>query len=120
MAVSCRIDRLQVTRFPHLPSQADSRRASLVALVGDNGAGKTNLLEAVSLLAQGRGLRRADLADMARQGGGGGFAVAFEAEGALGAVPSRHRADCRASRGARRGSTGRLPPRRRISPTICA
>ena len=44
-------------------------------LVGSNGAGKTNVLEAISLLAPGRGLRRAQLAEMARQGGRGGFAV---------------------------------------------
>ena len=48
----------------------------LVVLTGENGAGKTNLLEAVSLLAPGRGLRGAALSDMARQGGAGGFAVA--------------------------------------------
>ena len=47
----------------------------LVALAGENGVGKTNLLEALSLLAPGRGLRRAELAEMARQGGPGGFAV---------------------------------------------
>lgn len=47
-----------------------------VILTGENGAGKTNLLEAVSLLSPGRGLRGAALAEMARQGGGGGFAVA--------------------------------------------
>lgn len=43
-----------------------------VVLVGENGAGKTNLLEAISLLAPGRGLRRARLPELARQGGGGG------------------------------------------------
>ena len=46
-----------------------------VALVGENGAGKTNLLEAVSLFSPGRGLRRADLLTMARVGGPGGFAI---------------------------------------------
>jgi len=34
-------------------------------LVGENGAGKTNVLEAISLLSPGRGLRRAPLADLA-------------------------------------------------------
>jgi len=58
--------------------------AKLVALSGDNGAGKTNLLEALSLFAQGRGLRRADVLDMAREGGAGGFAVSLELEGELG------------------------------------
>lgn len=47
-----------------------------VLLSGDNGAGKTNLLEAVSLLAPGRGLRGAPLPDMARQAGSGGWGVA--------------------------------------------
>ena len=46
-----------------------------VALVGENGAGKTNILEAVSLFAPGRGLRRAEFATMARKAGPGGFAV---------------------------------------------
>ncbi|RDJ26756.1 DNA replication/repair protein RecF [Bosea caraganae] len=47
----------------------------LVALIGENGAGKTNLLEALSLFAPGRGLRRADLSEMARQDGPGAFAA---------------------------------------------
>ena len=44
-------------------------------LTGHNGAGKTNLLEAISLLAPGRGLRRAAYDDMARKAGVGGFAI---------------------------------------------
>ncbi|MDT8280829.1 MAG: AAA family ATPase, partial [Erythrobacter sp.] len=36
-------------------------------LVGDNGAGKTNLLEALSLLGPGRGLRRANLGEITRR-----------------------------------------------------
>lgn len=39
-----------------------------VVLFGENGAGKTNLLEAVSLFAPGRGLRRAKTPELARQG----------------------------------------------------
>ena len=38
-----------------------------VALFGANGAGKTNILEAVSLLSPGRGLRRAMAEDLARR-----------------------------------------------------
>ncbi len=49
---------------------------AMVVLTGENGAGKTNILEALSLLAPGRGLRGAALGDMARQGGAGGFAIA--------------------------------------------
>lgn len=38
-----------------------------VAIFGRNGAGKTNLLEAVSLLSPGRGLRRAGMDDLIRR-----------------------------------------------------
>jgi DNA replication and repair protein RecF len=54
--------------------------APLVALSGENGAGKTNLLEALSLFSPGRGLRRAELSECARQSGAGGFAVSLELE----------------------------------------
>jgi DNA replication and repair protein RecF len=54
--------------------------SALVVLMGENGAGKTNLLEALSLFSPGRGLRRADLAECARIGGAGGFSVAIEVE----------------------------------------
>lgn len=49
--------------------------APIIALAGENGAGKTNVLEAISMLSPGRGLRRAELPEMARSGGDGGFAV---------------------------------------------
>src|SRR5271165_217784 len=52
----------------------------LVVLCGENGAGKTNLLEALSLFAPGRGLRRAELAECARVGGAGGFALSVEVD----------------------------------------
>jgi DNA replication and repair protein RecF len=49
----------------------------LVVLTGANGAGKTNLLEALSLLSPGRGLRRARLDEIERLGSAGqGWAVA--------------------------------------------
>ena len=50
--------------------------AGLNVLAGSNGSGKTNILEAVSLLAPGRGLRGAALSAVARSDGPGGFAVA--------------------------------------------
>lgn len=40
--------------------------ASLVVITGENGSGKTNLLEALSLLTPGRGLRGAPLAQLGR------------------------------------------------------
>src|SRR5271163_4203668 len=52
--------------------------AGLVVFFGENGAGKTNLLEALSFLTPGRGLRRAELAECARIGGNGAFALSVE------------------------------------------
>ncbi|MBN9453097.1 MAG: DNA replication/repair protein RecF [Bosea sp.] len=49
----------------------------IVALAGENGAGKTNILEALSLFTPGRGLRRAEITTMARQGGDGSFAASI-------------------------------------------
>jgi DNA replication and repair protein RecF len=49
---------------------------SLVVLTGQNGVGKTNLLEAISLLTPGRGLRRASFEEIGRIGASTGWAVA--------------------------------------------
>ena len=49
-----------------------------VAIWGANGAGKTNILEAVSLMSPGRGLRRAAAEDMARSGAGLGWKLEAE------------------------------------------
>jgi DNA replication and repair protein RecF len=42
-------------------------RARTVVITGENGAGKTNLLEAISLLGPGRGLRGARASELARR-----------------------------------------------------
>lgn len=57
-----------------------------VVLTGANGAGKTNLMEAVSFLSPGRGLRRAAYADVAREGAAGGFSVFAAIDGMQGEV----------------------------------
>jgi DNA replication and repair protein RecF len=74
------VSRLAVTDFRSYASALIEPGPGFVLLSGDNGAGKTNLLEAVSLLAPGRGLRGAALSDMARRGGEGSWAVAAKAE----------------------------------------
>ncbi|TVR08769.1 MAG: DNA replication/repair protein RecF [Salinarimonadaceae bacterium] len=61
-----RVTRLVLQDFRSYPGLSVETDASLVALSGENGAGKTNLLEAISLFTPGRGLRRAELAEMAR------------------------------------------------------
>jgi len=70
-----RIARLILQDFRTYASLDLAVSRPLVALVGENGAGKTNVLEAISLFMPGRGLRRAELGDMARSGGPGSFAV---------------------------------------------
>ena len=54
-----------------------------ILLTGDNGAGKTNILEAVSMLAPGRGLRGAALRAMARRDGSGGVGIAAGGDGVV-------------------------------------
>jgi len=49
--------------------------SGVIVLCGANGAGKTNVLEAVSLLAPGRGLRRTKPVDVARRDGRGTWSV---------------------------------------------
>jgi DNA replication and repair protein RecF len=70
------LSRLVLTDFRNHADAMIEPGPGFVVLTGENGAGKTNVLEAVSLLAPGRGLRRAALGEMARQGGSGGFGVA--------------------------------------------
>lgn len=51
-----------------------------VIFTGRNGAGKTNLLEAISFLIPGRGIRRASLAEIDREANGQGWGVSAEIE----------------------------------------
>ena len=72
MAFADQFDRLAVKRlsltdfrcYRQIRIETDRRP---VVLTGVNGAGKTNILEAISFLIPGRGLRRAKLADIARR-----------------------------------------------------
>ena len=89
------VSRLTLTDFRSYASASIEPGSGFVLLFGENGAGKTNLLEAVSMLAPGRGLRGAALSDMARQGGSGGWAVAAKlgdvdiGTGTLASAPER-------------------------------
>lgn len=86
------IARLTLTDFRNHASATLLPGSGFVVLTGANGAGKTNILEAVSLLTPGRGLRQVPLSQMARIGGGGGFGVAAQlsdgAEIGTGTLPS--------------------------------
>ncbi len=63
-----RLASLHLNNFRNFERQSFESLPSLVAFVGENGAGKTNILEAISLLSPGRGLRNAALPQMLRQG----------------------------------------------------
>lgn len=81
------LDRITLSDFRnHAASRLDGA-ARFNLLVGENGAGKTNILEAISLLAPGRGLRRAALPEIGRSGGDGGFAVGASLAPAEGGEP---------------------------------
>lgn len=57
-----------------------------VVLTGDNGSGKTNLLEAVSFLSPGRGLRRAPYGEVVKDGAEAGFSIFARIDGMEGGV----------------------------------
>jgi DNA replication and repair protein RecF len=80
------VTRLTLTDFRSYASIGIGAAPGAVVITGENGAGKTNILDAISLLGPGRGLRGAALSDAARSGGPGGWSVAATLEAAGGAV----------------------------------
>ena len=72
-----RVRRLVLADYRSYPALDLDIDSAIVALTGENGAGKTNILEALSLFTPGRGLRRVEFADCARADGGGGFAASI-------------------------------------------
>ena len=77
---------LKLDRFRNYATLALAFDGRSVVLTGPNGAGKTNLLEAISFLSPGRGLRRAQLDEVARRPGDGAWAVAATVANASGDV----------------------------------
>src|SRR3954454_15170655 len=59
---------LSLTNLRNYASASVAFGAGLAVLTGENGVGKTNLLEAISLLTPGRGLRRASFDEITRNG----------------------------------------------------
>ncbi len=72
------ITRMTLTDFRNYESLRLDPEARLIALAGANGSGKTNLLEALSLLSPGRGLRGSEFADIARHGSAHRWAVSAQ------------------------------------------
>jgi DNA replication and repair protein RecF len=79
MTAALWVERLQLTNFRSYASASVTTDAAPQVIVGANGSGKTNLLEALSLLSPGQGLRRVPFVDLARASGDGAFAVAARA-----------------------------------------
>ncbi len=82
------IRRLALTDFRCYRALRLEVDARPVVLTGANGAGKTNILEALSFLVPGRGLRRAGAAEITRHGlpAGSPWAVAAVLDGPAGRV----------------------------------
>jgi len=80
------VSRLTLTDFRNYASLRLDLGPEPVVLTGANGAGKTNILEALSVLAPGRGLRQAKLGEIARHGSVGSWAVATLIKTPKGAV----------------------------------
>jgi DNA replication and repair protein RecF len=80
------VERLALTNFRSYATAVVETDAGPQVIAGANGSGKTNLLEALSLLAPGQGLRRAPFSDLARTGAGGdgSFAVSARAHALAG------------------------------------
>lgn len=70
------LTRLRLTNFRSHASFDLKLDARPVCLWGANGAGKTNILEAISQLGPGRGLRAAALPEMTRHDAEGGWTIA--------------------------------------------
>jgi DNA replication and repair protein RecF len=70
------VGKLTLTDFRNYRAASIAPGPGAVVLTGANGAGKTNCLEAVSLLTAGRGLRSLPFFDLVRSGGAGGWAIA--------------------------------------------
>lgn len=86
MAEQTAIRKFTLTNFRNYGQLSLTLDRGLVVLTGENGAGKTNLLEAVSFLTPGRGLRRAAHEEVAGASAPGGFAINARVEGPFGEV----------------------------------
>ncbi|WP_343313184.1 DNA replication/repair protein RecF [Brucella sp. BE17] len=69
------VRRLKLSDFRNYAQLSLPLGAGHVVLTGENGSGKTNLIESLSFLSPGRGLRRASYDDVATVHGHDGFAI---------------------------------------------
>lgn len=76
------LEKLKLTTFRNYASFVLEMDKRHVVLTGHNGAGKTNVLEAVSFLSPGRGMRRASYGKVGQSGSDGAWTVFAKMVGA--------------------------------------
>lgn len=96
------LDQITLSDFRNHPETRLDGTRQFNLLVGENGAGKTNILEAISLFAPGRGLRRAPLTEMAHGAGNGALAIGASLKPADGQAEVRLGSYTQANRPSRR------------------
>ena len=102
------IERLALTNFRSYAQVVIETGPEPQVIAGANGAGKTNLLEALSLLAPGQGMRRAPFSEIPRAGGDGGFAVASRVHTLNGAADIGTGLNPQSDPNGERATTGRI------------
>lgn len=80
------LERLVLTNFRNHAASTITVGPQPVVLAGANGSGKTNILEAVSLLSPGQGLRRAPFVDLARANGDDSWTLSAKVHTAHGVI----------------------------------
>lgn len=80
------IERLQLANFRNYEALSIVCGPEPQVLVGANGSGKTNLIEAISLLVPGNGARGAHFRDIARAKGDGSWTISARAHTHIGAL----------------------------------
>lgn len=123
--MSLRLTHLTLSRFRSHARVEVAFDGRPVVLSGSNGAGKTNLLEAISLLSPGRGLRRAAPEDLGAQPAGLGWKVQAQLtrDGLLheietGAAPGAARQVRIDGKAAPQAALGRLVPMLWLTPAM--
>ncbi len=107
------IGKLTLTDFRNYASATLTAGPEPAVLFGANGAGKTNCLEAISLLTAGRGLRSLPFSELARNGGAGGWAVAAKVFAGGGEIEIGTGVQAASRRGSERARAAHRQDRRR-------
>jgi DNA replication and repair protein RecF len=75
-----KINKLKLNSFRNHNSFSADIDKNIVAITGNNGIGKTNILEAVSLLVSGKGFRKAKISELQKQGAQSPWSIYAEIE----------------------------------------